>query len=412
MALESVRQALRLLWAHKLRSILTLFGIVWGTASVIFLVGWGEGSQAMLERGFFKAGKNMGEVWAGKVSEEFTPAVDRRFLWFTLDDVKALRQRARVPEVIGAESWEMLPAVNGARAITVDVRGLDPEAIEIRGVGVAAGRQLSRPDLEHRRRVVVLGEKIRARLLGPDGRIGSWIRIAGKPFRVIGFLEPVGTQLSRDRMEIDEQVWVPITTLHANWPRWWTDDFVVTKILYRMPDRQMMEESEREVRAILADRIGVGSDDEEAVGVWSSLKMLNQLPLDQTTGLLFILAATTLLIGGIGVLNMMLDAVHERRQEIGVRLAVGARRRDVVLQFFVETLTICLIGGVLGALLGVGACLWLGSLDFPDLVPVPTLRPGIVVTALGVLAGVGVTAGVIPAWRASRVDPAVMLREE
>jgi putative ABC transport system permease protein len=412
MALESVRQALRLLWAHKLRSILTLFGIVWGTASVIFLVGWGEGSQAMLERGFFKAGKNMGEVWAGKVSEEFTPAVDRRFLWFTLDDVKALRQRARVPDLIGAESWEMLPAVNGARAITVDVRGLDPEAIEVRGVGVAAGRQLSRPDLEHRRRVVVLGEKIRARLLGPEGRIGSLIRIAGKPFRVIGFLEPVGTQLSRDRMEIDEQVWVPITTLHANWPRWWTDEFVVTKILYRMPDRRLMEESEREVRAILADRIGVSSDDEEAVGIWSSLKMLNQLPLDQTTGLLFILAATTLLIGGIGVLNMMLDSVHERRQEIGVRLAVGARRRDVVLQFFVETLTICLIGGVLGALLGVGACLWLGSLDFPDLVPVPTLRPGIVVTALGVLTGVGVTAGVIPAWRASRVDPAEMLREE
>ncbi len=412
MALESVRQALRLLWAHKLRSILTLFGIVWGTASVIFLVGWGEGSQAMLERGFFKAGKNMGEVWAGKVSEEFTPAVDRRFLWFTLDDVQALRQRARVPDLIGAESWEMLPAVNGARAITVDVRGLDPEAIEVRGVGVAAGRQLSRPDLEHRRRVVVLGEKIRARLLGPEGRIGSLIRIAGKPFRVIGFLEPVGTQLSRDRMEIDEQVWVPITTLHANWPRWWTDEFVVTKILYRMPDRRLMEESEREVRAILADRIGVSSDDEEAVGIWSSLKMLNQLPLDQTTGLLFILAATTLLIGGIGVLNMMLDSVHERRQEIGVRLAVGARRRDVVLQFFVETLTICLIGGVLGALLGVGACLWLGSLDFPDLVPVPTLRPGIVVTALGVLTGVGVTAGVIPAWRASRVDPAEMLREE
>ena len=109
---------------------------------------------------------------------------------------------------------------------------------------------------------------------------------------------------------------------------------------------------------------------------------------------------------------MMLDSVHERRQEIGVRLAVGARRRDVVLQFFVETLTICLIGGVLGALLGVGACLWLGSLDFPDLVPVPTLRPGIVLTALGVLVGVGVTAGVIPAWRASRVDPSEMLREE
>ena len=140
--------------------------------------------------------------------------------------------------------------------------------------------------------------------------------------------------------------------------------------------------------------------------------MLNKLPLEQTSGLLFILAATTLLIGGIGVLNMMLDAVWERRQEIGVRLAVGARRRDVVLQFFVETLTICLLGGLLGVLLGVGACLGLGSLDVPDLVPVPTLRPGIVATAFGVLVGVGVVAGVIPAWRAARVDPAIMLREE
>jgi putative ABC transport system permease protein len=412
MALEAIRQALRLLWAHKLRSALTMFGIVWGTASVIFLVGWGEGSTAMLERGFFKAGKNMGEVWAGKVSEEFTPAVDRRYLWFELEDVEALRRRARVPDLIGAESWEMLPAVSGARAITVDVRGLDPQAIEVRGVGVAAGRHITRSDLEHRRRVVVVGERIRERLLGPDGRVGSWIRIAGKPFRVIGFLEPVGTQLSRDRMEIDEQVWIPITTLHANWPRWWTDEFVVTKIIYRMPDRRLMEESEREVRAILADRIGVGAEDEEAVGVWSSLKMLNQLPLEQSSGLLFILAATTLLIGGIGVLNMMLDAVWERRQEIGVRLAVGARRRDVVLQFFMETLTICLLGGALGVLLGVAACLGLGSLDVPDLVPVPTLRAGIVTTAFGVLVGVGVVAGVVPAWRASRVDPAIMLREE
>jgi putative ABC transport system permease protein len=412
MVLEAVRQALRLLWAHKLRSALTMFGIVWGTASVIFLVGWGEGSREALERGFFKAGKNMGEVWAGKVSEEFTPAVDRRFLWFTHADVKALRRRARIPEVIGAERWEMLPAVNGARALTVDVRGVDTQTIEVRGVGVAAGRHLTRADVEHRRRVVVVGEKTRQRLLGPEGRVGSWIRIAGKPFQVVGFLEPVGTQLSRDRMEIDEQIWIPITTHNANWPSWWTDEFVVSKILYRMPHRLMLQESEQEVRAILASRIGVGADDEEAVGIWSSLEMLNQLRLEQTAGLLFILASATLVIGGIGVLNMMLDAVHERRQEIGVRLAVGARRRDVVLQFFVETLTICLIGGVAGALLGVSACLGLGSLDIPDLVPVPTVRPGIVATALGVLMGVGVTAGVIPAWRAARVDPALMLREE
>jgi len=410
MGWDAVRQALRLLWAHRVRALLTMFGLVWGTASVIFLVAWGRGSHEMLKDGFFRAGKNMGEVWAGKVSEEFTPATDRRYLWFQLKDVEALRSRARLPELIGAEAWEMLPLTYGQRAMNVDLRGIDPEVMEIRGVGLAAGRGITRSDLDHRRRVILLGDKVRQRLLGPEGRVGSWVRVAGKPFRVVGLLERVGTQLSRDRMEIDDHAWIPITTLQANWPRWWTDQFVVSKILYRMRDPRMMEETEREVRAILADQLGVKADDDEAVGIWSSLKMLNRLPLEQTTGLLFVLAATTLLIGGIGVLNMMVDSVHERRSEIGVRLAVGARRRDVVLQFFVETFTICLVGGLLGAALGTAACHLLASLQVPDLIPVPVLDARVVLLALSVLLGVGLAAGLIPAWRASRVDPALTLR--
>ena len=408
--LESLHQALLQLRAHKLRALLTLFGLAWGTAAVIFLVGWGDGVVIMLERGFFKAGKNMGEVWAGKSSEEFTPAVDRRYLWFTMDDLEALRRRARLPELIGGESWEMLPAAYHQRAINVDIRGIEPVVMEIRGVGVAAGRGITRSDLKQRRRVMVVGDKVRRRLLGPEGRVGSWVRIAGKPFQVVGYHERVGTQLSRDRLEIDEHVWIPITTMQANWPRWWTDEFVVTKILYRMSDRSLLLDTEREVRAILADRLGVASDDDEAVGIWSSVKMLNRFPLEQMRGLMFILAAATLLIGGIGVLNMMLDAVHERRQEIGVRLAVGARRSDVTAQFFLETLTICLLGGLIGAALGIGGCLLLGSFEVDDLVPVPTLSFGVVAVALGVLVFVGVAAGVIPAWRAAQVDPAETLR--
>jgi putative ABC transport system permease protein len=409
---EAVRQASRLLRAHKARALLTLFGLVWGTAAVIFLVGWGEGMVNMLERGFFKAGKNMGEVWPGTVSEEFTPAVDRRYLWYTIEDVEALRRRAQLPMRIGAESWEMLPASYGQRAITVDVRGIDPEVMEIRGVRIAAGRGITRSDVDHRRRVVVLGDETRRRLLGAEGRVGSWIRLAGRPFEVIGFLERVGTQLSRDRLEIDEHAWVPISTVQAHWPRWWTDEFVVTKILYTMRDRHLLGETEAEVRSILAERLGVSADDEEAVPIWSSVKMLNELPLDQTKGLLFILAATTLLIGGIGVLNMMLDSVHERRSEIGVRLAVGARRRDIVAQFFVETFAITSLGGLAGAALGIGGCFLLGSLDVPDLIPVPVLSAKIVLLALTILTGVGLSASVIPAWRAARVDPASTLRME
>jgi putative ABC transport system permease protein len=128
--------------------------------------------------------------------------------------------------------------------------------------------------------------------------------------------------------------------------------------------------------------------------------------------MMFVLAAAVLVIGGIGVLSMMLDSVHERRQEIGVRLAVGARRRDVVWQFFLETFSIVALGGALGATLGILGAAWLGSLDAPDLVPVPILSGRIVVIALGVMLGVGLLSGVVPAWRASRIAPSETLRME
>ncbi len=409
---EAVAQALRLLWAHKLRSALTMFGIVWGTASVIFLVGWGEGTARMLERGVQKTGKNMAQVWAGKVSEEFTPAVDRRFLWYTLEDVAALRRRVKIADAVGGETQQHLPVTRGARTQSIDLRGMDLEAIVIRDVGVVSGRSLTPADLKHRRRVALIGHRARRDLLGPSGRLGDVLRIDGKPFQVVGFLEEVGTQLGSDGAEIDEQIWIPITAFHEGWPRDWTTDDVVSKIVYRVPSPDLIADSEVEVRAILAERLGVPPDDTEAVGIWSSLKFLASMPLEETNATLFVLAVATLMIGGIGVLNMMLDAVHERRSEIGVRLAVGARRRDIVLQFFVETFTVCMIGGALGAASGIGLCWVLGPLHVPDIIPIPILRPGIVVLALSSLVAVGVVAGVVPAWRASRIDPALTLRME
>jgi len=410
--LESLRQAVRLLWAHKLRSLLTLFGVIWGTAAVIFLVSWGEGVRVMMEDGFFRAGRNMGEVWAGRIGEDFTPAADRRYLWFTNANVETLRRRAKLPDLVGSEYWEFLPITAGARVLTVDVRGMDPEAVAIRGVPLAAGRDFGAADLEHRRRVVVLGHKTRQRLLGPEGGVGGWVRIAGTPFQVVGLLERVGTQLSRDRMEIDEHAWVPLTTAQALWPRGWTQEPVVNKITYRMRSRLDLEAAEAEVRGILARELRVPTSDEEAVGVWSSVRSLRQLPLDETQGVMFVLAAAVLVIGGIGVLNMMLDSVHERRQEIGVRLAVGARRRDVVAQFFLETFAITTLGGLVGAALGVWGTLALASVPMPDLVPVPILSHGIVVVALAVMLSVGLLAGVVPAWRAARIEPAETLRME
>ena len=407
---DAFGQALRLLWAHKGRAVLTLFGLVWGTASVVFLTGWGQGVRVMLEEGFFKTGKNAGQFWAGRVGEDYTPAVDRRYLWFDTDDVERLRTRARLPLLVGGEAREYLPVAYRQRARNVDVRAMEPETQQIRGVPIASGRGLTRSDLSHRRRIAILGHDARKELLGAEGGVGSWLRIAGRPFRVVGILERRGTQLSRDGEEIDDQVWIPLTTFQTLWPRWWTPDAWVQSIHYRMRDRTRMEETEREIRAILAESLGVSPTDEEAILAWSPVRMLDQLPLDQTSGLLFVLSCATLVIGGIGTLNMMLDSVQERRQEIGVRLAVGARRRDVLLQFFLETFAVVGIGGLVGIGLGIALSAGLASLEVPDLIPVPVLSVRVVVAALLVMAAVGLGAGVGPAWRASRIDPAITLR--
>jgi len=409
---EAFRQALRTLWGHRLRSALTLFGFVWGTAAVIFLVGWGDGLSTMLERGFSKTGRDMGALGAGRISEDFSPVSDRRWLWLGNEDLAAARRRATLAEIVAGESGSFLLAGYGARTLSADVRGVEPETLQIRGVPVVSGRGITRTDLDHRRRVAVVGDAYRRELLGAHGGVGSYIRVQGTPFEVVGVLAPVGIQLNRDGNLIDQQIWVPLTTFQALWPPPWAEEPVVQTILYRMPRRELYEETRDELRAILADRLGVSADDPEAVSGWSPVEILNRIPVAEVRGMMFLIAVATLGIGGVGVLNMMLETVVERRQEIGIRMAVGGRRRDVLWMFFMETLAVSFVGGGAGVALGVASCLLLGRLDVPDVVPVPELSAGIVLVAVGVMAAVGALAGLVPAWRATRVDPAVTLRME
>jgi putative ABC transport system permease protein len=410
---EALTEALRTLRAEWLRTFLTMFGVVWGTASVVFLMAWGLGMQRTLESGFSRAGKNLVQARAGNIGENFTPAADRRELWLTLRDAEALRMRSRLADRVAAESRFWGSAGHGQNTLSTDIRGVEPGAMALRGVTIAAGRPILRGDLLTRRRVAVLGEKFRGRLLGPTSGVGATIRIRGHSFTVVGVLAPVGTQLWRDNgAEIDQQIWIPLTTLFAIDPRPGKDDDVIDDVLMRVTKRQDYDALKREIRTILGERLRIAPGDDEAVFIASPIDLLRKMPLDQTTGLLLILGGATLLIGGVGILTMMLDSVQERRQEIGVRLAVGARRRDIVGQFLLETFAITGIGGLVGVGLGVGGAFALAHLQVPDLIPLPILRVWIVWLALGVMTVVGIAAGVIPAWRAARVDPSVTLRAE
>ncbi len=410
---EALGEAVRTLRTQRLRSLLTMFGIVWGTASLVFLVSWGLGVERMMEDGYSRAGKNLVNVWPGLIGEEFTPAADRRVLWFTLDDLEAVRRRVRLADVVGGESRMWRVAAYRQRAISVDVRGVEPPQTVLRGVRLAAGRAITRDDVDHRRRVVVLGAEARRRLIGTAAPIGAAVRIGGEPFEVIGVLAPIGTQLYQDGpTRVDEQAWIPLSTFFAFGPRVGKSEDVVDMVLLRARDRHEYDALVREVRAILAARLRVSPTDEEAIRVNSPITSLRKLPFDYMRTILFVLGAATLVIGGIGVLNLMLESVFDRRQEIGVRLAVGARRRDVLRQFFLETFILTGIGGATGIALGIGGCWLLARLRVPDLVPVPILRGDVVALGVVVMGTVGLAAAVLPAWRAARVDPSVTLREE
>ena len=409
MLLETIRQALYTMRLHRRWAALTMFGIVWGTASVVLLVGWGVGAHLMTDRGLQKVGKNLVYIMAGRVGSDLSPADERRVLHLEMDDVDAVRASARRIEVASAEVLQFMLVRYGAESRIVDVRGIEPVMQQLRGVTIAAGRFISADDVRFQRRVAVIGQTARQRLLGARPVLGQRIDLDGRSFEVIGLLNRIGTQLSRNRTETDEQVWIPVTTAQTITDRGDHIDL----ILARPPDRRFNEELKREVRTVLARRLHVSPADEEAVFIISLIDMLSGFDsvFAFLSVFLVVLATTTLFIGGIGVMNMMLVSVNERQREIGLRLAVGAQRRDVVGQFLAETLVITLVGGAAGITLGVLGCGVLGLLQ-GDLVPTPVIVPQVIVMALAVTVLVGVISGIGPAWRAARVDPSETLRVE
>lgn len=411
--LEAFRNAFRTLRAQRMRTVLTLFGLVWGTASVIFLMSWGAGTKQMIEDGYFKVGKNLLQIWAGRIGEDFTPAADRRFVWFTPEHVKLMRTRVHLADRVAGEVSSLYPISFGQKTISTNVRGVEPVTMEMRGVSISAGRAISRRDVERRRRVAVLGAKFRRELLGPKGKLGSRIRIRGQAYEVVGFMNEVGTQFWQDGgFEIDRQVWVPLSTLLTITPDWGTGDPILSTILLRLRKREDFDAIQIEIRSVLADELGISPTDTEAILIGSPLDALKKMPLDGIDIVLFVLGATTLGIGGIGILSMMLDAVQERRQEIGVRLAVGARRRDILLQFFLETFVIAISGGAMGVGLGVLCCRAMEAMAVPEKIPAPIMTLEVVASAVVTMVLVGIVSGTVPAWRASRVDPSVTLRAE
>jgi putative ABC transport system permease protein len=390
---EAWRVALDALRANRLRSILTMLGVVIGVAAVVALVAIGTGTKQQIEQQVEGLGSNLLLVVPGRLEAGSAPSVST----LSLDDVdvvtRVVGDRSRVAVTVA--SGETVRA--GSRSSFASLQGVLETTPTVFVRRLDRGSYLTRSDVNTARRVAVLGAGVAGQLFGDRDPIGRQVTIGGVRFRVIGTFERLGQSLGVDR---DNEVHVPITAAQRLLG---TDR--VDGLAIRAPDRERINTLGANVVAALSERHP--ESDFSAVTQEQILGVLGDI-LGVLTGVLAAIAGISLLVGGVGVSNIMLVSVRERTKEIGLRKAVGARPRDIGLQFLLEAVLLTTIGGVIGMALGISAALLVDRLS-----PVPAaVTWWSLALAFGVSALVGIIFGVVPAQRAGRLDPVVALRTE
>lgn len=399
---ESVKMAATTLVANKLRSGLTMLGIIIGNASVIAMVGIGQGAQKLASEQFESLGPNVLFIVPGSQETRNTTFEVPRTL--VLEDAEAIAtQVPSVKEVAAQITSRQLITYRNKNTSTTIV-GTTPEYLSVRSFDVAQGRFISEQDVRRNNQVVALGPDIAERLFGNVDPVGQQLRIKNVSFQVIGVMESKGSFLGDNQ---DDTVFVPITTL-ANRIVGQTSPYglEVSIISISAKDPESTTAARFQVENLLRLRHKISGEDDFTVRAQEDLLQIVGTITGALTLMLTAIAAISLFVGGIGVMNIMLVSVTERTQEIGLRKAIGAREQDILVQFMIEAVILSAAGGVLGTLIGVGGVLFVGAVT-----PLQAgVSPVAILMAVGVSGGIGLFFGVVPAQRAAKLDPIVALR--
>jgi putative ABC transport system permease protein len=404
----TVRTALRALGRNPMRSVLTMLGVVIGVAAVIAMVSVGQGADASVEAQIASLGTNTVMVIPGA-----TTVGGARSGWggvstLTNGDARAIEKEC--PSV-SAVTWikrEVAQVTYGNHNWSTAIQGSPPSYTRVRDWSVVRGRFFTQSEEDGAAKVAVLGLTVADQLFAPgEDALGAAIRVKNVPFRVIGVLGPKGqTSWGQDQ---DDVVIVPFSTAERR-VLGTTTLGTVGMILVSSPRPEAAVSAVGEIRALLHDRhrIVAGEEDDFTVRSMSEMFEASQVASRVMTRLLAAIASISLLVGGIGIMNTLLVSVTERTREIGIRLAVGAKGRHILLQFLVESTVLSLLGGVLGTAVGLAAAALIGRFaGWPILV-----SPAAVTVAFLFAGAVGLVFGVYPARRAARLDPIVALRHE
>jgi putative ABC transport system permease protein len=405
---NTLRVALRAILRNKLRSFLTTLGIVIGVGAVIAMMAIGAGAKAQVEQAFAAMGTNVLIVLPGSTSTSGVHGGFGSMPTLTWDDLAAIR--AEVPTVKRAAPTlrANLPVVSEDQNWTTSVTGTSIEYFEVRTWPIALGAAFSQNDVDTGAKVIVLGQTVAGKLYGPNANpVGQLVRVGNTPFQVVGVAARKGQ--SATGQDYDDAAFVPFSTF-AQKVQGGLGKFLVGQIMVEATGADVTSRAQQDITALLRDRhhVAPGQDDDFSIRNLSEIADARQQGTQTMTLLLASVAAVSLLVGGIGIMNIMLVSVTERTREIGIRMAVGAEPFQILTQFLIEALSLSVAGGLIGVAGGVGAATWLANrFQWPVLI-----QPNVIAVSVGFSAFVGIVFGIYPARRASRLDPIDALRFE
>jgi putative ABC transport system permease protein len=414
---EALKQSWLALLRHPLRSVLTMLGIIWGIAAVSLLIAYGNGFRFQLVRAFDAFGKGAVIAWPAQTSEQAGGERAGKVVRFEAEDIEYIRAEAPLVRTACLETVRWLPITYNMRLAQNAVRGVCPEYGAMRNEVPSAGRWISEEDELEQRRVVVLGAQLYEKLFAGRPGVGETVQIGGMRFTVIGTMDRKLNFSCYFNCD-DESAFIPYSAAGDLW-----NTRYASVIVFEPIAPQFEESAIAQVRAAVAKRQRFSPTDKRAIQFFGREEfrpVIDAITIGLQVLLLFI-GALTLGIGGVGVMNIMLVSVDERIREIGLRRAVGARRRHIRWQFLTEALILTLMGGFVGLILSHLVAASIGTL--PLLGPLfeddsgrgdihLTISWGTVALSTVVLMVVGVLSGLVPAVRASRLDPVVALRYE
>jgi putative ABC transport system permease protein len=395
------------------RVVLTVLAIAWGTLSIVLLLSFGEGLKRSLSKGSRGMGEGIAVVWPGATTRAWMGLPSGRPIPLKEEDPELLR--ARIPEIsmLSVEFSKWAPMTVGSKTLNTRVRGVDPEFGELRNIHPqAGGRFLNRRDVEEKRRVVFLGEGLAEDLFGTQDVVGKTVQINQSTFLIVGVAQKK-IQMGMYNGPDKNQACIPAPTLKSTYT-----DAQIQNLVYRPLSLDVADMAKAQVYRVMGAKYHFDPEDTRSLGIWDTREMQR---INDNVGLgiqifLGIIGGLTLFVGGMGVANIMFAVVKERTREIGVKMALGAKERQVMLPFVLEALLMTVLGGILGTTLSLGLIALIAALPLKgeafEFLGRPTFSPAIAAATAMVLGTIGSLAGFFPAKHASSVNPAVSLRYE